>query len=104
MFEFSAGARRTLETSADARKRIGSFSTLQWMLGTLEYKVGLSYRKAVKVKPRFVAHPFKLRSATSDSFVFRQIMIENEYAPLKELRPATIVDLGANIGLASICF
>ena len=31
-------------------------------------------------------------------------MIEDEYAPLKDLRPRTVLDLGANVGLASIWF
>ncbi len=77
---------------------------MQWALGTLQYKFHLPYPKFVLVRPRPLTHAVKLRAATSDSFVFRQIMIENEYAPLSNLAPATIVDLGANIGLASVWF
>jgi FkbM family methyltransferase len=56
------------------------------------------------VRPRFLEHPLKLRARTSDPWVFQQIMVEDEYLPLKDLQLATILDLGANIGLSSAWF
>jgi FkbM family methyltransferase len=49
------------------------------------------------------SRPISLRLATSDYSVFRQIFIYQEYAPLAGIRNVrTIVDCGANIGLASM--
>ncbi len=51
---------------------------------------------------------FDLDPRTSDLAVFKQIMIEEEYAPVLEVfdelqtAPKTVLDLGANIGLTSL--
>jgi FkbM family methyltransferase len=60
--------------------------------------------KYLSVQPKFLKHPVKLRARTSDPMVFQQIMIEDEYLPLKNLQISTMLDLGANIGLASAWF
>jgi FkbM family methyltransferase len=49
------------------------------------------------------SQPVSLRLATSDYSVFRQVFIYDEYAPVAGLENIrTIVDCGANIGLASM--
>lgn len=48
-------------------------------------------------------HPVYLRPWSSDLYVFEQIFIDREYdTPLQ--RPGTILDAGANIGLAAVYF
>ncbi len=47
---------------------------------------------------------FKLRKGTSDHSTFRQIFIEHEYDIPLNFKPKTIIDAGANIGLAAIYF
>lgn len=46
------------------------------------------------------------RPGTSDLFAFRQIFLEDEYRPIRERleAPATVLDLGANVGYASLYF
>lgn len=84
---------------------IGPVPTLQWLSGVVQnHTAVLPGSHVKKLQPSFLAHPLNLRTKTSDFFVFRQIMIENEYEPLKDLRIATVLDLGANIGLASAWF
>ena len=49
------------------------------------------------------SQPVSLRLATSDKDVFRRVFIYEEYAPLRGIENVrTIVDCGANIGLASL--
>lgn len=55
------------------------------------------------VKLAGLRHPVYLRPWSSDLYVFEQIFIDREYdTPLQ--RPATILDAGANIGLAAVYF
>lgn len=60
-------------------------------------------RKLVPVARRWARHPLYLRLNTSDVAVFRQVFLEQEYAITARLpaAPDSIVDAGANIGLAS---
>jgi hypothetical protein len=46
-----------------------------------------------------------LRTGTSDVYVYHQIFVEREYAPLERLSSvSTILDLGANVGYSSRYF
>lgn len=51
-----------------------------------------------------VAFPFYLRVPSSDVHVYEQIFVAQEYRFDVRASPATILDAGANIGLASIYF
>jgi FkbM family methyltransferase len=95
---------RFLQYCAKATSAVGVVPTFQWIFGTAQLNLNIAVPRFLNVRPRFLKHPVKLRARTSDPFVFRQIMIESEYLPLKDLRVATILDLGANIGLASAWF
>lgn len=56
-----------------------------------------------KVKIESLRHPIYLRPWSSDLYVFEQIFMNREYdTPL--LKPQTMLDAGANIGLASVYF
>jgi FkbM family methyltransferase len=60
-----------------------------------------------RLRLRGVDRPFHLRRATSDFWVFEEIYANGEYAVVTKLglpEDATIIDLGANIGLASRYF
>jgi len=86
---------------ATASRAIGVPATLKWLYGTAQLNLKIDWPSVLSVQPLCLRYPVKLRARTSDPFVFRQIMIENEYRPIKDLRVATIIDLGANVGLAS---
>ncbi len=49
-------------------------------------------------------YPFRLRIPSSDLPTYEQVFINQEYDFLVKTQPKTIVDAGANIGLASIYF
>ncbi|MGD0547445.1 MAG: FkbM family methyltransferase [Terracidiphilus sp.] len=93
-----------LRYCATACRLIGVAPTCKWIFATAQLYFHLSVPRSLTVLPSFLRYPVKLRARTSDPYVFRQIMIENEYLPLRNLRIKTILDLGANIGLASAWF
>src|SRR4051812_20342978 len=51
-----------------------------------------------------IRHRVYLRCGTSDFLLFRNIFIQGEYNIHLPFQPATIIDAGANIGLAAIKF
>ncbi len=51
-----------------------------------------------------VAHPVYIRAQTSDEYTFQQIFINEEYKFDYDGTAATIIDAGANIGLAAVYF
>jgi len=57
-----------------------------------------------KLNRQDCTHPFRLRIPSSDVPTYKQVFINQEYNFLVETQPKTIVDAGANIGLASIYF
>ena len=57
-----------------------------------------------KVDRQDCKYPINLRLPSSDVPTYDQVFINNEYDFIVETQPKTIVDAGANIGLASIYF
>jgi FkbM family methyltransferase len=51
-----------------------------------------------------VAHPIYLRAGTSDEYAFQQIFLVSEYKWRYNIEPKSILDGGANIGLAAVYF
>ncbi|HEX6099072.1 MAG TPA: FkbM family methyltransferase [Thermoanaerobaculia bacterium] len=55
-----------------------------------------------------VAHPLTLRAGTSDLYMFEEVFLQGEYALHesmdKPLDPKLILDVGANVGFASVWF
>ncbi len=60
--------------------------------------------KMIKIKPKGIKHWVYCRNGTSDFAVLRQVIGKKECAfPLKDI-PQSIVDIGANVGYASVLF
>lgn len=57
-----------------------------------------------RVRRPDVRHPFRIRVRTSDYFCYLQVFAAHEYELATRWQPRTIIDAGANIGLASIYF
>lgn len=58
----------------------------------------------IKVGLKWVPFPIYLRRDSSDLIAFEHIFLQNQYKISFDFKPRYIVDLGANIGLASIYF
>src|SRR5262245_43157508 len=63
-----------------------------------------SGRTTWTIHPRGLRHPVTCRNETSDFVLLRQIIGRQEVAFSLRPQPDTIIDAGANIGLASILF
>ena len=61
-------------------------------------------RHLARIKRLGLKHPFSIRVRTSDYLCFEQVFVQRQYALNAVWEPRTIVDAGANIGLASIYF
>jgi FkbM family methyltransferase len=60
--------------------------------------------KEISAKPPGVPHPLHLRMRTSDVYAYAQVLLQGEYAFEFPFSPKTIIDAGANVGMASIYF
>ena len=58
--------------------------------------------KEIRVQPPGIANPVCLRVRTTDVSTYSEILLHSEYALDLPFSPKTIVDAGANIGMASI--
>ncbi len=61
-------------------------------------------KSILRIKLKNISASFYLRQNTSDVNVFEHIFAENQYNVKFDFKPKYILDLGANIGLASIYF
>jgi FkbM family methyltransferase len=61
-------------------------------------------RRQISIRLAGVQRPLVIRPRTTDRFVFEQIFLDGEYDLPDCIRPAFIVDAGANVGFASILF
>ncbi len=56
------------------------------------------------VRPPGIRYPVNIRLRTTDDTVYKHVLVEGEYAFDLPFAPKTVVDVGANIGMASIYF
>jgi FkbM family methyltransferase len=60
--------------------------------------------REIWAQPKSIDRPLYIRVGTSDAWLCRQILVHGQYAQNLPFTPKTIVDAGANIGLASIYY
>jgi len=73
---------------------------------SLWFQIAFNRGKIITIKSSLFNNPIELRKKDSDVVVFDQIYAEKQYhwKGIEELNPKVIVDAGANIGLAALCF
>ncbi|HZP59605.1 MAG TPA: FkbM family methyltransferase [Opitutaceae bacterium] len=80
-------------------------SRFGWRAGLPAMRIHSPSDEIVKVRLPGVKFPFWIRSGTSDVETFEEVFLTRQYAlPFPDFEPAQILDLGANIGLASLFF
>ncbi len=87
-----------------ALRRHGARTAFGFLSANLRRKSGDRRQSLHELRPHGVSHAIVLRSGRSDFFFFGQIFIDDEFAPIRGLDIRSIVDLGGNIGLASVWF
>ena len=60
--------------------------------------------KIIALRVPGISHPVYIRAKSSDEYTFRQIFVNKEYDFTYDGVPKTIIDAGANIGLAAVYF
>jgi FkbM family methyltransferase len=95
-----------LRTLARYLEAVGCRATLGLAGLKLRSALGLAAPPTVQIRPARVRFPLAMRTGNSSDFaVFYEIFLERIYAPLAELpAPRLILDLGANVGYASVYF
>lgn len=74
--------------------------------GTIKSIISILFgrNKYIRICLKEYKYPFLLRRKGSDLDVFYEIILKFEYKLERDIKPKTILDCGANIGLASIYF
>lgn len=88
-------------------RELGVLAGLQWFCSRVLARLHFPGFARRVMKPRDLMHPVNVEMRpSSDEYVFNQIFIRHEYAPLCERvpDPKFILDLGANVGYASALF
>lgn len=87
-------------------KRVSHYNRVAGPRGVLSAIWGKAFGSTsiVAVTPKKIKHPIFLRVPSSDADAFVQIFSDEEYGFSILKAPRTIIDAGANIGLASIYF
>jgi FkbM family methyltransferase len=91
----------------DYRNELGLALGMRWYLAKLMARLGVPGMKRILIKPPDVDHAVTVRMyPCSDDFVFDQLFVQHEYGPIcSKMKDARfILDLGANVGYASVIF
>ncbi len=74
---------------------------LRYRSAMLATRVGLHDGVSVRLRPPNLLHPVLLRINSTDADVYRQVLVEEEYAAVANEDAEVIVDCGANVGYTS---
>jgi FkbM family methyltransferase len=98
------GITRIVRQTLACLRLCGPAAACAFLSDNLRRKLGSTQPRTYRLHPRGLAHPLLLRGGRGDLFVFAQIFADREFAPLGKQNFSRIVDLGGNIGLASVWF
>jgi len=87
----------------DGLKRYYSTFGIRGVLTRSTYRL-FGRPKDITVRPPGFRHPVHIRIGTTDHLPYVQVLLRGEYAFDLPFSPKSIVDAGANIGMASIYF
>jgi FkbM family methyltransferase len=96
------GITRIVRQSLVCLRACGFKPAVTFLYVNLLRKAGSKGSRTYQLRLRGLPHPIYLRGGRADFFVFAQIFADEEFAPIRQLDLSAIVDLGGNIGLASV--
>ena len=100
----SNGIKLIVSQTWTALRRYGPKAAIFFLSANLRRKSGSNRRSIQRLPLKGIEHPLHLREGRSDPFFFGQIFLDQEFAPIRGLDVATMIDLGGNAGLASVWF
>ncbi len=83
-------------------QRVATFMERFGFIKGLQLYLNIRRNKLSRISLPEIKHPFSLRAGTSDSAIFSQIFLLEEYAMEVPFNPEIIVDAGAHIGLFTL--
>jgi FkbM family methyltransferase len=86
-----------------ALRRYGPRAALFFLASQLRRRSGTLRRATHRLNLKGLQYPLHIREY-SDPLFFRQIFLEQEFAPVRGLDISSIIDLGGNVGMASVWF
>ncbi|HWF10626.1 MAG TPA: FkbM family methyltransferase [Bryobacteraceae bacterium] len=104
---YMAKALRFLARIHEYCRELGVVTGLRWYAAKILTRLPLSGTRRILVRPPELLHPVTVRMfPSSDDFVFDQLFVRHEYAPVcrREGEAKFVLDLGANVGYASAIF
>jgi FkbM family methyltransferase len=87
-----------------ALRRYGFAAAFFFLSTNLRRKSSGARQTIHRLRLKSLQHPLCLREGRSDPFFFGQIFLDQEFAPIRGLDVATVIDLGGNAGLSSVWF
>jgi hypothetical protein len=100
----SNGIKLVVSQTWTALRRYGPKAAFFFLSANLRRKSGSTRQSIQRLPLKGIEHPLHLREGRSDPFFFGQIFLDQEFAPIRGLDVATMIDLGGNAGLASVWF
>jgi FkbM family methyltransferase len=87
------------------RRTLRYVSRFGWKTGMQVARVHQRSSHAIALRLPGLSHPLWVRPGTSDALTFDEVFVAREYElPLPGFTPGQILDLGANVGYASVQF
>jgi FkbM family methyltransferase len=86
-----------------ALRRYGPRAAFFFLASNLRRRSGKLRRSTHLLALKGLQHPLHLREY-SDPFFFGQIFLDQEFAPVRGLDISSVIDLGGNVGMASVWF
>src|SRR4051794_19427896 len=86
-----------------ALRRYGPRAPFFFLASNLPRRSGNLRRSTHLLALKGLQHPLHLREY-SDPFFFGQIFLDQEFAPVRGLDISSVIDLGGNVGMASVWF
>ncbi len=97
----TAELERQVAYQRELTQKLGWRYALRFRSAMLASRMGLHDGVLLQLHPANLLHPVELRINSTDPDVYRQVLVEEEYAAVTDQHAKVIVDCGANVGYTS---